>query len=101
MSDARLARALRQANKVEKLSLDLGTARVAVSIATLGLSVTVLDKSTGAFTLTFVFADASTASFTNAELTNGDILDFEFAALTLTNTAQADVTLKLLVDKRV
>lgn len=95
--------ALRHPNKVERYDVDLGEERTAESdaIATLGLRVTILDKSTGVFTLTFVFRDDSTMNLASTEVLNGDILDFEFAALKVINTEQAGVTIKLLVDKRI
>jgi hypothetical protein len=104
MSAEILARKLRQADKVVRQDVDLGTARLAVGatslIDTFGQRVTILVNA-GVYSLVFVFADASTLTLASTELAQGDILDFEFAALYVLNAAQTGVTLSLLIDKRV
>jgi hypothetical protein len=89
---------IRRAHKAEKLVLDLGVARDRSVVASDIVAVTVLDKGTGAFTLTFHFYDGTELSLTQDEIANGDLFEWDIAKLMLTNTAQTDVTLKLLVD---
>lgn len=101
----RLKRAFGRANKAEKLTVDLsvvhaGFPQPASLLASNGLRVTILDKGTGVFTLTLVFQDASTIALSNTELTNGDILDWDFLYLYITNTAQAGLSAKFIVDYR-
>lgn len=102
MSVEMIARKLRQANKVERHDVDLGTARTPATdpIDTLGLRTTILVDA-GTYSLVFVFGDGSTLTLLSTELATGDILDFEFAALKVINAVQAGVTLTLLVDKRI
>jgi hypothetical protein len=89
---------IRRAHKAEKLVLDLGVARDKAVIASDIVAVTVLDRGTGAFTLTFHFYDGTELSLTQDEISNGDLFEWDIEKLILTNTAQAGVTLKLLVD---
>lgn len=93
-----------RANKVARHDVDLGTARTTVGaeslIDALGLSVTILVDA-GVYQIVFVFGDNSTSTLSSTELSTGDILDFEFKALHVLNTAQEGVTLTLLVDKRI
>jgi hypothetical protein len=89
---------IRKAHKAEKLVLDLGVARDKAVVASDIVAVTVLDKGTGAFTLTFHFYDGTELSLTQDEIANGDLFEWDIEKLILTNTAQAGVTLKLLVD---
>jgi hypothetical protein len=89
---------VRRAHKAEKLILDLGVARDRAVIAYDVVAVTVLDKGAGTFTLTFHFYDGTELSLTQDEIANGDLFEWDIAKLMLTNTAQTNVTLKLLVD---
>ena len=87
----------RQTKKARKLVLKLDAAKTKEQIATEILSVTILDKSTGAFTLTFHFADGTELELTEAEVSNGDEFRWMIDRLLLTSSAQAGVTIKLLV----
>jgi hypothetical protein len=89
---------VRRAHKAEKLVLDLGVARSNQVIATDIVAVTVLDKGTGTFTLTFHFYDGTELNIDSSEIATGTVFEWDIAKLMLTNTAQAGVTLKLLVD---
>jgi hypothetical protein len=89
---------VRRAHKAEKIVLDLGVARTSSVIASDIVAVTVLDKGTGTYTLTFHFYDGTELSLTQDEISSGDLFEWDIAKLMLTNTAQAGVTLKLLVD---
>jgi hypothetical protein len=62
------------------------------------VAVTVLDKGTGTFTLTWHFADGTEFTLDNTEILNGDVFEWDIAKLYLTNTAQSGLTLKLIVD---
>jgi 3-mercaptopyruvate sulfurtransferase SseA len=89
---------VRRAHKAEKLVLDLGVARDKQLIAYDVVAVTVLDKGTGVFTLTWHFYDGTEFSLDNTEILNGDVFEWDVAKLYLTNTAQSGATLKLIVD---
>ena len=102
----RLKRAVGRANKAEKITVDLGTLHAGYPdpdslLASNGQRVTVLDKGTGAFTLLVLFQDGSYITLDNTELADGDILDWDFYALYITNTAQAGLSVKLIVDYRI
>ena len=102
----RLKRAFGRANKAEKIEVDLSTAHTgypdpASLLASSGQRVTVLDKGTGTFTLFVLFQDATYITLDNTELANGDILDWDFYQLYVSNTAQAGLSVKLIVDYRV
>lgn len=96
-----MATYVRYAHKAEKLELKMDTARDRTEIASNITAVTVLDKSTAAFTLTFVFYDGTELSLDNTEISNGDVFQWDIKRLLLTNTAQAGLTIKLLVDIQV
>jgi hypothetical protein len=89
---------VRKAHKAEKLVLDLGVARDKAVVASDIVAVTVLDKGTGTYTLTFHFYDGTELSLTQDEISNGDLFEWDIEKLMLTNTAQTGATLKLLVD---
>ena len=93
-----MATYIRYAHKCEKLVRRLDEARDRLEIATRVVAVTVLDKGTGTFTLTFVFYDGTEISFNQDELLNGDVFQWNTERLLLTNTAQAGLTVKFLVD---
>ena len=102
----RLKRAFGRANKAEKITVDLGTAHAgypdsASLLASGGQRVTILDKGTGTFTLTFIFQDASSISLSDAELANKDVLNWDFYKLYITNTAQSGLSVKLIIDYRI
>jgi len=92
---------VRYAHKAEKVVLDLGVARDRVLIAkdcTAGL---ILDKGTGSFTLHFVFFDGTELELNQDEVSNGDLFRWDIQELRVSNTAQAGLTLKLLLDYQV
>ena len=102
----RMKRAFGRANKAEKIVVDLGDAHAGYPdpdslLASNGQRVTILDKGTGTFTLTLIFQDASSISLDNTELANGDVLDWDFYELYIANSAQAGLSVKLIVDYRV
>jgi len=89
---------IRYAHKAAKHVLDLGTARDRVLVANDIVAVTILDKGTGSFTLHFIFYDGTELSLDQDELYTGDVLHWDIQELRITNSAQKDVTLKLLTD---
>jgi len=89
---------VRYAHKAEKLVIDLDVARDRVLIAKDCVAVTILDKGTGSFTLHFIFFDGTEFSLDQDEVANGDVFEWDIQALRITNTAQAGLKLKLLVD---
>jgi hypothetical protein len=101
----RLKRAFGRANKAEKIEVDLGDAHTGFPVdgllASSGQRVTVLDKGSGTFTLLLLFQDGSYITLDNTELSNGDILDWDFYQLYITNTAQTGKSVKLIVDYRI
>jgi len=92
---------VRYAHKAEKHVIDLGTARDKVLIAYDCVAVTILDKGTGSFTLEFKFFDDTKLELNQDEVANGDVLEWDIKELRLTNTAQAGLKLKLLIDYQV
>jgi len=92
---------VRYAHKAEKLTLGLDTARTKTEIATKIVAVKVLDKGTGTFTLIFHFYDGTELTMDNTELVTSDLFEWDIESLLLTNTAQAGLSLKLLVDIQV
>ena len=92
---------VRHAHKAEKHVLGLDMARDRKGVAFDVVAVTVLDKGTGTFTLTFQFYDGTELSLDNTELVDGDVFEWDIERLLLTNAAQAGETLKLLVDIQV
>jgi len=92
---------VRYAHKAEKLTLGLGVARTKIKIATKIVAVTVLDKGAGSFILTFHFYDGTELTLDNTELATSDVFEWDIESLLLTNTAQAGLSLKLLVDIQV
>ena len=102
----RMKRAFGRANKAEKIVVDLSDAHAgypdpASLLASNGQRVTILDKGTGTFTLLVLFQDASYITLDNTELANGDVLDWDFYRLYIANSAQAGLSVKLIVDYRI
>jgi len=89
---------VRYATKAEKPVLDLGVARDKVLIAKDCVAVTILDKGTGSFTLHFGFYDDTWITLNQDELANGDKLEWDIHELRFTNSAQAGLTVKLIID---
>jgi len=89
---------IRYATKAEKHTIDLGTARDRVLIAKDCVAVTILDKGIGTFTLHFIFYDGTELSLDQDEVANGDVAHWDIQELRITNTAQTDLTLQLLID---
>lgn len=102
----RLARAVGRANRADRVVVNLAVAHAgfpapASLISTGGQRIHVLAKGVGVYTLLIVFQDASTIALTNAEINNGDILDWDFFQLYITNAAQPGLTVTLIVDNRI
>lgn len=85
-------------NKAEKLTLDLGDARTDIEIATEVIGFQVLSYTTDStFSLELVFADGTSITLNESELSPTDYVDFNIKTLKLTNSAQAGKTLVLLI----
>jgi len=92
---------VRYAHKAEKHTIDLGVARDKVLIAKDCVAVTILDKGTGTFTLHFIFYDGTRLDLDQGEVANGNLFRWDIQELRITNSAQAGLTLKLLIDYQV
>jgi len=92
---------VRYATKIEKHVLKLDSARDREVVDHDLVAVTILDKSTGNFTLTFKMYDGTEFELDQDELTNGDVIRCDIEWLYLTNTAQPGITIKLLTDKQI
>ena len=107
----RLARAVGRANRADLVTINLAVAHPGFpDPASLvappagiprGLRITILAKGVGLFALTAIFQDGSNITLTNAQLANGDILDWDFAFLYVTNAAQLGLVVNLIIDYRV
>jgi len=91
----------RYAHKAEKPIIDLGEARDKVLIAKDCVAVTILDKGTGTFILHFIFFDGTELTLDQDEVASGDVFEWDIHELRITNTAQAGLTLKLLIDYQI
>jgi len=89
---------VRYAHKAEKHVIDLGVAREKTLVAYECVAVTILDKGTGSFTLHFIFYDGTELTLNQDELANGDLFQWDIQELRITNSAQAGLILKLLID---
>jgi len=92
---------VRYAHKAQKLVLDLSTARDRVLIAYDCVAVTVLDKGAGSFQLHFIFFDKTELQLDQDELADGDSFSWDISELRITNSAQPDLRLKLLLEFQV
>ncbi len=102
----RLARAVGRANRADRITVDLTAARLgppnpASLIASSGQRVHIFAKGAGLYIIIFVFQDGSTIQFTNAEINNGDIFDWDFFQLYMINAAQPAVNMTIIVDRRI
>lgn len=102
----RLARAVGRSNKAEKITVDLNVVHAgfpvpASLLASNGQRITILNAGAGAWALLLVFQDGTFLSLDNTEITTGDILNYDFYQLYVTNLAQPGLTLVLVVDYRI
>lgn len=96
-----MATYIRHATRARKHAVKLDDARTRDLVDADLTAVTVLDKSTGVFTLTFIFPDGTELELSETEVSNGDKFSWDVKELRLTNTAQATVTIKLLTEQQV
>lgn len=96
-----MATYIRYATRARKHAVKLDDARDKDLVDADLTAVTVLDKSTGVFTLTFIFPDGTEIELSETEVSNGDRFSWDVLALKLTNTAQVGVTIKLLTEQQV
>jgi len=89
------------ANDYEKLNIDLGIARTDEVIASNVHGFRILRRTAGA-TFELKMIDATKDSLNQDDLPDGSgLIEFEPTDLLLTNTAQAGITLKLVVASRI
>jgi len=96
-----MATYIRYATRAKKHTLKLDDARTRAVVDTNLSAVTILDKGTGNFTLTFIFPDRTELELDQGEVSNGDRFSWDIEELRLTNTAQAGLTVKLLVEQQI
>lgn len=73
-------------------SMSLATARTDESLGIAGLSLTILTKGTGTWTMKFVFADETTCQFDSTEVNAGDAWELAYTDILFTNGAQPAAT---------
>jgi len=95
-----LATYIRYATRAKKHTLDLGMARTRALIDENLTSVSILDKGTGNFTLTFIFPDETELELNQDEVSDGDVFHWDIKELRLTNSTQPGLILKLLTDQQ-
>jgi len=81
------------ANRGEKFTVDLSTARSDTALGKDGEIFKVIDKGDGTWSLKFKFGDGSTFEISNTETYNGDYFtEISYDDILFTNTAQSGVT---------
>jgi len=89
-------------NKAVILEPDLSVARDNAVVFLSGLVVSILEKGTGIWSLTFENVDNTVVTLTSAEIVRRDTFAGEFLSIRLTNLAQVDVIApKFWIGKRV
>ena len=73
---------------------------VATLLATGGLAIRIIDIGAGLFTLTVVFMDGSTIDLDQTDVANGDVFNWDFYQLLITNAPQPGLSVKIIVDYR-
>jgi len=96
-----MATYIRYAHKARKLEVDLGVARDDVYLEGPITALSILEKGAGTFILHFRFFDGTRLELDQDEVMDGDVYQWDIQELRLTNSAQAGLTLKLLVDIQV
>jgi len=89
---------IRQATRARYLALKLDDARTRAVEDHDITAVQLIDKSTGNFSLIFVFNDGTEMELTQTELTNGQRFAYDIHELRLTNTVQIGVTIKIITE---
>jgi hypothetical protein len=92
---------IRKATRAKKIVIPLDTARNNELLGSDLSAVEILDKSTGSFSLKFVFPDLTELTLDQTEVSNGKRFEWDIAELRITHSAQAGVTVKLLVEQQV
>ncbi len=96
-----MATYIRYATRAKKHAVKLDDARDQDLIDSNLTAVKILDKSTGTFTLTFIFPDETKLDLSEADVSNGDVFRWDVKELRLTHTAQATIAIKLLTEQQV
>lgn len=91
-----LARLLLKPNRAARYptsgAISLVAAQTDVSLSLSGLTLTILSKGTGTWSIKIEFADESTLSLASTDLDEGDVWEGQFDDVLFTNTAQASGT---------
>jgi len=90
---------IRHATRAKKQTIKLDVAQDKALVWADCVGLMILDKGTGSFTLTIVYPDKSELELNQDEVLNGDTFLWDMAEIRITNTAQAGLTVKLLVDQ--
>jgi hypothetical protein len=96
-----MATYIRKASRAKKQVIPLDTARDNELLGTDLSAVEILDKSTGSFSLKFIFPDKTELTLDQTEVSNGKRLEWDIAELRISNTVQSGVTIKILVEQQV
>jgi hypothetical protein len=92
---------IRKATRARKHVIPLDNARDNEPLGTDLTAIEILDKSTGSFSLRFVFPDKTELTLDQTEVSNGKRFEWDIAELRITHAAQAGVTVKILVEQQV
>lgn len=78
-------------NEIKKLEIDLGVAHANQDVGN-GICITVINKGTGAFSITLKFITGNTLVLSHTDLHNGYRIEAAFTNLFYTNEVQVGVT---------
>lgn len=96
-----MATYIRKATRARKHVIPLDIARDNELLGTNLTAVEILDKSTGSFSLKFVFPDKTELTLNETEVSNGKRFEWDIAELRVSHSAQSGVTIKVLVEQQV
>jgi len=85
----------------KKVTINLEKSRSRESLQGRGTSITVLDKGTGTWTLYLKFLDNSYLQIESSDLADGDVLEYEFKELLMTNSSQSVTNPTFVIDRRI
>ena len=91
---------IKHATRARKVIVDLGATHTRDIVWSQCVGLTILDKGTGSFTLVIIYPDGTELELTEAEVLDGDVLQWDMAEIRITNTAQSGLTVKLIVDQQ-
>lgn len=97
-----------KANRAVKFEVNLSTERNNTSLTSeIGISdkkpflfLTIFRVGNGSFTIRMYFTEDNYIEFSSDELNDGDVFDYEFVDLTMTNTSQTAINPVFVIDWR-